>query len=122
MRDLYGFDDHDFIQAARQRACYVADKSDANHVSTTFSLASSLDMATLPHLGTDLPPGTYPAPLTDPIRNSLVGKQLEHLGCRTVTLPSGWSPTSIKRPPSSSAGSEQLGAGSEPEHSSAHFL
>ncbi|MGA9192895.1 MAG: hypothetical protein WBZ24_14280 [Anaerolineales bacterium] len=95
MRDLYGFDNHAFIQALRQRGFYVADKSDANHVSTAFSLASSLNMATLPDLGIDLPPGTYPAPLTDPIRNSLVRQQFEKLGYRTVALSSGWAPTSI---------------------------
>jgi hypothetical protein len=95
MRDLYGFDNQDFINALRQRGFYVADKSDANHTSTAFSLASSLNMDTLPDLGIDLPPGTYPAPLTDPIRDSLVRQQLEQLGYRTVALSSGWAPTSI---------------------------
>ncbi len=95
MRDLYGFDNHAFIQDLRQRGFYVADKSNVNHVSTAFSLASSLNMATLPDLGIDLPPGTYPAPLTDPIRNSLVRQELEKLGYRIVALSSGWAPTSI---------------------------
>jgi hypothetical protein len=95
MRNLYGFDNHDFSQALRQRGFYVADMSQANHVSTAFSLASSLNMDPLPDLGIDLPPGTYPAPLTDPIRNSLVRHQLEKLGYRTVALSSGWAPTSI---------------------------
>lgn len=95
MRNLYGFDNHEFLQDLRQRGFYVADKSDANHVSTAFSLASSLNMASLPDLGIDLPPGTYPAPLTDPIRNSLVRRQLEQLGYRTIALSSGWAPTSI---------------------------
>ncbi len=89
------FDNHDFVQALRQRGFYVADESNANHVSTAFSLASSLNMDTLPDLDIDLPPGTYPAPLTDPIRNSLVRKQLEQLGYQTVALSSGWAPTSI---------------------------
>jgi hypothetical protein len=95
LQDIYGFDNHAFIQALRDRGFYVADHSQANHVSTAFSLASSLNMSTLPDLGIVLPPGTYPAPLTDPIRNSQVRKNLEGLGYITVALSSGWAPTSI---------------------------
>lgn len=95
LRDLYGMDNAAFISALRERGFYVAGESVANHVSTGFSLASSLNLDYVQNLGIDLPPGTYPGPLIDPIRASIVRTELERLGYSIVALSSGWAATSI---------------------------
>ncbi len=95
LRSLYGIDNADFINALRERDFYVADQAVANHVSTGFSLASSLNLDYIQNLGIELPPGTYPGPLIDPIRGSTVRAELERLGYTIVALASGWTATSL---------------------------
>ncbi len=95
LRDFYSIDNSSFIDALRQRGFYVADQSAPNHVATAFSLASSLNMNYVQNLGIELPPGTYPGPLVDPIRNSIVRIELESLGYSVVALTSGWATTTI---------------------------
>jgi hypothetical protein len=95
LEDLYGIDNSSFIEALRQRGFYVADQSISNHVATAFSLASSMNMGYIQDLMIDLPPGTYPGPLVDPIQHSIVRAQLESLGYSTVALTSGWTTTTI---------------------------
>src|SRR5207244_7041298 len=43
LKDLYGFDNSDFIQFLQSRGFYVADQARANYCSTVPSLASSLN-------------------------------------------------------------------------------
>jgi hypothetical protein len=95
LRDFYGIDNSSFIEDLRQRGFYVADQSVPNHVATAFSLASSLNMNYVQDLGIDLPPGTYPGSLVDPIRNSIVRAELESLGYSVAALTSGWETTTI---------------------------
>jgi hypothetical protein len=95
MDQLYGFDNREFERALEDRGFYVAHESVPNHVATGFSVASSLNMDYIPDLGVDLPPGSYPGPLIDPIRSSAVRQELEGLGYRTVATSSGWAATSI---------------------------
>ncbi len=95
LKDLYGIDNSSFTEALRQRGFYVADQSISNHVATAFSLASSMNMDYVQDLGIELPPGTYPGPLVDPIRNSIVRAELESLGYAIVALTSGWATTTI---------------------------
>lgn len=93
--DIYGFDNSAFTTALKDRGFYVADQSNTNHVSTSFSLASSLNMNYIQDMGLNLIPGSYPLPLRDPIRKSKVRQNLENLGYRTVALASGLIPTTI---------------------------
>ncbi len=95
LRDLYGIDNSGFIEALKQRGFYVADQSIPNHVATAFSLASSLNMNYVQDLGIELPPGTYPGSLVDPIRSSIVRTELESLGYSVVALTSGWATTTL---------------------------
>ncbi len=54
-----------------------------------------MNMDYIQDLGIDLPPGTYPGPLVDPIQHSIVRADLESLGYSTVALTSGWATTTI---------------------------
>jgi len=44
LKDLYKYDNSEFIQALEQRGFYVADKSNTNYMQTLLSLSSSLNM------------------------------------------------------------------------------
>lgn len=95
MKALYGYDNSDFEAALESRGFYIARQSIPNHVATGFSVAASLNMDYVTDLGIDLPPGSYPGPLIDPIHDSLVRRQLESLGYISVATSSGWAATSI---------------------------
>lgn len=95
LRDIYGFDNHAFIEDLREIGFYVADASDSNHSSTSFSLASSLNLNYIQALDVDLPPGSYPRALFKTIRNNLVMRAFKDLGYMTIATASGTLPTSI---------------------------
>jgi hypothetical protein len=95
MKELYGYDNSDFEAALEARGFYIARQSIPNHVATGFSVAASLNMDYVTDLGIDLPPGSYPGPLIDPIHDSIVRQQLESLGYITVATSTGWAATSI---------------------------
>jgi len=44
LKDLYKYDNSEFVQALEQRGFYVADKSNTNYMQTLISLSSSLNM------------------------------------------------------------------------------
>ena len=95
LRDIYGFDNHAFIEQLREFGFYVADDSQSNHSSTSFSLASSLNLNYIQALDLELPPGSYPRALMETIRNNLVMRALKDLGYTTIATASGTFPTSL---------------------------
>ena len=44
LKEFYGYDNSEFIQALKQRGFYVAEKSNSNYMNTYYSLSSSLNM------------------------------------------------------------------------------
>lgn len=95
LRDIYGFDNHNFIEDLGETGFYVATNSNANHSSTSFSLASSLNLNYIQALDVDLPPGSYPRALIETIRNNLVMRAFKDLGYTTIATASGTLPTSM---------------------------
>lgn len=95
MRELYGFDNQAFTNELRKLGFYVADQSNANHSSTAFSLTSSLNFEYIQSLDLDVPPGSYPYSLMEPIRNNRVMVMLKSIGYKTVATASGTLPTSM---------------------------
>ncbi len=95
MRDVFDYDNSDFLEFLRDRGFYIADQSMSNHNWTALSLASSLNMDFVQNLGLDLVRGSYPAVFVNPIRHSRVRSKLESLGYSTVGMRTGYIPTEL---------------------------
>ena len=95
MRDVFDFDNSEFLAFLRDRGFYVAEQSRPNHNWTALSLASSLNMDFVQNLGLDLVRGSYPAVFVNPIRHSRVRSKLESLGYSTVGMRTGYIPTEL---------------------------
>ena len=95
MREVFAYDNSDFLEFLRDRGFYIADRSVSNHNWTALSLASSLNMEFVQYLGLDLVRGSYPAVFVNPIRHSRVRSKLESLGYSTVGMRTGYIPTEL---------------------------
>lgn len=95
MQEIYGFDNSHFLKELESRGFYIASQSIPNHVATGFSLASSLNMNYVQSLEIEIPGGSYPGPLIDPIRDSMVRSNFESLGYQMIATSSGWAATSM---------------------------
>ena len=84
MRDVFDYDNSEFLEFLRDRGFFIADRSKSNHNWTALSLASSLNMDFVQNLGLDLVRGSYPAVFVNPIRHSRVRSKLESLGYPTL--------------------------------------
>jgi hypothetical protein len=91
LKEIYGFDNSDFIQSLRSRGFYVGDESRSNYNYTEYSLASSLNMSHLHDF--NLTAYQTRMPLRHLIRNSLVTKSLSSSGYRTYAIETGKSET-----------------------------
>ena len=90
MIDAVGYDNRDFVDFLEDRGFYVAERSRANHNHTALSLAAALNMAPAQFLGVRMAKGDYPEPFAEPIRDSLVRRELERIGYETISLRSGY--------------------------------
>ena len=95
MLGRHGFNNGEFLNQLEAWGFYVADQSNANHMWTALSIASSLNMRYAFDLGLQLAPSTYPGIFIEPIRHSQVRRILEGLGYQTVGVPTGYLPTEI---------------------------
>lgn len=86
LKNIYGYDNSEFIQSLRGMGFYVAECSQSNYGSTTLSLASSLNMDYLKNLSAeeDL---FYAFKL---LKNNAVRKSLSGAGYKTVVFASGF--------------------------------
>jgi hypothetical protein len=94
LRHLFDFDNGPFVEELRRRGFYVADEAFANYPQTSWSLASSLNMAFLDHLTEKY--GRNSAnqfPLFRLIENNSVQSILRQLGYRYVHTASQWRGT-----------------------------
>jgi hypothetical protein len=86
-----GYDNTPFLNNLREMGFFVADCSLTNYPSTEISLASSLNIDYLDKISTSLPAGTtLGQALPSLIKQSLVRKQLEEAGYKTVAFSTGY--------------------------------
>lgn len=103
LKELYGFDNTEFLEFLRQKDFYVAENSQANYIETELSIASALNMAhltTVPdffdHIAQN-PKGWKAKDVSsDLIRHNYVVEILKRLGYTFVVFDSGFAPTQIK--------------------------
>jgi len=92
LRDIYEFDNSDFIEFLEARGFYLADSSRANYCQTLLSLGSTLNMNYLDNLSAEIESGSNDRqPLRGLVKNNVSAKALKKLGYRTVTFPTGYS-------------------------------
>ena len=96
IRRAIGYDDTPFIEGLRKRGFYVADRSRSNYCQTELSLASSLNMDTIPHLLPKVSPKTDDRfPLERLIDDNEVARRFRAQGYRFVAVTSGFPPVSF---------------------------
>ena len=92
LRDLFGYDNKDFLNSLRQRGFYIADCSQSNYAYTEFSLASSLNYDYLDRLNVSHSRADRIALL----KHSATRSFLEANGYEIVAFPTGWAFTEWK--------------------------
>ncbi len=97
LKNVYNYDNNDFINELEKRHFFIARKSCSNYSQTLLSLASSLNMeyldskSMLPNIGV-----TYRQYLSSKIIDNKVVNILHRIGYKFVTFSSGYSGTEIK--------------------------
>ena len=96
LREIYHYDNGEFLDDLSQKGFYVADKSRSNYPQTGLSVASSLNLKYLDDLAERLgSQSNNRAPLRNMIRNSEVRHFLKQHGYTFVAFSTGYSPTEI---------------------------
>jgi hypothetical protein len=91
LREVYRFDNSQFVEGLRQRGFYVADASRSNYPMTFLSLASSLNMR---YLADDVVGiGNRRRPIYHLIQDHAVGHYLQAKGYRCLHIASNWGGT-----------------------------
>ncbi|HEV8572831.1 MAG TPA: hypothetical protein VGR49_07265 [Actinomycetota bacterium] len=94
LREVFGFDNRDFLGFLDERGFVVASESRANYPRTNFSLASSLNLEHLGFLTSSVGPASDDTrPLISLIGDHRVGRSLKAIGYRYVHIGSWWAPT-----------------------------
>jgi len=97
MRDLYGYDNTDFLDSLEKRGFYIARESRSNYGQTSLSLASTLNMAYIGDLlKSQNPSSINRAPLLRLINTNAVFKEVKRLGYTTVSIGSGYFGAELK--------------------------
>jgi hypothetical protein len=97
LEDIYGFDNHEFLGLLEDNGFYVAQKSRANYVRTSMSLASSLNMEHITYLEDVGKETANWFPLREMIQNNQVSHLLKGAGYRTVAMSSGYFHTEMRK-------------------------
>jgi len=97
LKELYGYDNADFLEFLKSRGFYVAESSRANYDQTVLSLASSLNMEYINYFaeiyGVNSKERFRVAQL---IKNSAVRKLLSQFGYKFVAFESGYERTELR--------------------------
>jgi len=92
LKDVYKYDNSEFLASLKQMGFYVADCSQSNYIRTEPSLASSLNMNYLQDMGADFAPDSINRfPMWRLIEHSAVRLILESAGYKTVAFATGFS-------------------------------
>jgi hypothetical protein len=91
LKDQYGYDNSDFLNALREVGFYVADCSQSNYAQTQISLASSLNFNYVDAISDRFTPGRDDRTGLDTlIKHSAVRESLEAAGYETVAFATGF--------------------------------
>lgn len=94
LKELYGFDNSEFIQSLKDLGFYVAECSQSNYVSSAPSLASSLNFDYLQNLSDEFQPDkTELLYLFKLLENNAVKESLSSMGYETVAFATGFPST-----------------------------
>jgi len=96
LRELYQYDNKEFLDYLREKGFYVADKSASNYCQTSLSLSSSLNYKYLDDLAAKLGPDSKNRrPLLKMIKNNNVVRFLKQYGYLVVAFSSGYTFTEM---------------------------
>jgi hypothetical protein len=96
LKEEYGYDNSDFLNALRDLGFYVADCAQSNYAQTQMSLSSSLNFNYINALSNRFVPGTDDRTGLDAlIRHSAVRESLEKSGYKTVAFATGFIATEL---------------------------
>lgn len=87
LKDLYGLDNHPFLDALKSRGFYVAEESYTNYIQTIFSIPSSLNFSFIEPPGEGVNGQQYFSGL---MRHNDIMAALKRCGYRTVAIESGY--------------------------------
>ena len=87
LRDKFGYDNSDFINAMKERGFYIAECSQSNYAHTQMSLTSSLNMAYIDDLSVDVEARFDPSSF---VKHGAIRSVLEEHGYKTAAVPSGY--------------------------------
>lgn len=96
LRDVYGFDNSDFIGYLKQKGFYVADSGTANYPQTLLSLSALLNMEYLDELTRDFRNTDARGPVVNLVQHSNVRRSLKNIGYDFVALPSATLSTQMR--------------------------
>jgi hypothetical protein len=97
LREIYGYDNSEFMGFLKERGFFVASEARANYCQTVLSLSSSLNLSYIDQMLPGLSPAaTSRNPLIQLIRKSQVQGFLESLGYTTIAFSSGYSETELR--------------------------
>ncbi|MFA9404096.1 MAG: sulfatase-like hydrolase/transferase [Anaerolineales bacterium] len=97
LRDIYGFDNSEFIRFLDDEGFYIADESKSNYIQTALSLASSLNMEYVNYLADSLGEESFNRdPLNQLIQNNRVMRYMDQQGYNLVAFDTGHEATSLR--------------------------
>jgi len=96
LRDVYGFDNGEFIAQLKGKGFFVADQSTANYPQTFLSLSSLLNIQYLDGLTKDFRNTSDRSPVVNLLHQSEVRRSLKNAGYDFVALPSATLYTQIR--------------------------
>jgi len=95
LREIYNFDNSDFISELRDLGFYVADSSYANYPQTILSLGSSLNLDYIENVGAFPRSSSDLVPLEERLNNNRLMKFLTDCGYTTVGFSTGYGITDL---------------------------
>ncbi|MFP6743988.1 MAG: hypothetical protein VCB77_02210, partial [Alphaproteobacteria bacterium] len=94
LRDVYDYDNRDFLESLRERQFFVVDRSRANYTKTAHSLAATLNLTHLTYLSEQIGPGSGDwKPVYGLMLDSKVMRDVKARGYRYLNFGSWWEPT-----------------------------
>ncbi len=92
LKQAYGYDNSEFVNALRERGFYVAQCSQSNYVRTEISVASTLNMSYLQGLDPAFAPeSTRRRVLWDSFKHSAARYNFESMGYKTIAFATGFA-------------------------------
>jgi len=96
LKNVYGYDNSEFLNSLKELGFYVADCSQSNYAQTEFSLVSSMNYNYLEELGDHLVSEKIDRPALDYlIKHSALRRNLEAVGYKTVAFDTGFDWTQL---------------------------